>query len=155
MMLPPAGIEVLRGFLRDQQQAEHIEIEMLVEMFGRDALQRRELVDARIVDENVDRAERLDGLGDHFFHMPGVGQIAMDGDGFAALADDGGDHALGGLLAGAVVDGNRRALSGEPGGDFGADAFGCAGHQRHFAFKSLGHLCLPLIAGCADYSIVQ
>ena len=109
------------GFLRNQEKAEHVEIEMLVEVFGRDAIQRRELVEARIVDEDVDRAERLDGLGHHLFHMVGVGKIAMDGDGLAALAGDGSHHTLSGLLAGAVVDGNGGALRGEADRDLGAD----------------------------------
>ncbi len=141
-----------RGFLRNQQQAKHVEIEMLVEVFGRDAIQRRELVKARIVDENVDGAERLDGLGHHFLHMAGVGKIAMNGDGLAALAGDRSHHALGGFLAGAVVDGNRRTLRGQADRDLGADTLGCAGYQRHFAFKSLGHLALH---DRADAQVIQ
>ena len=123
---------------------------MLVEMLRRDGLERRELVDARVVDEDVDRAERLDGLGDHAFHVFGIGQVAVDGDGFATLGDDGGDHAVGGLFAGAVVDGNRRTLGGEPSRDFGTDAFGCAGYERNFAFESLGHRMLFRVRRDAD-----
>ncbi len=36
-----------RGFLRHQEQPEHVEIEMLVEVLGGDAVQRRELVKGR------------------------------------------------------------------------------------------------------------
>ena len=115
---------------------------MLVEVLGGNAIQRSELVEPGVVDEDVDRAERLDGLGHHRFHIAGVGEIAMDGDGFAALAGDRSHHALGRLLAGAVVDGNRGTLGGEADRDLGADTLGCAGYQRHFAFKSLGHLAL-------------
>ena len=66
----------------------------------------------------------------------------MDGNGLAALAGDGSHHPVGGLFAGTVVDGNRRAVSGEANRDLGADPLGRAGYQRHFAFKSLGHLAL-------------
>jgi hypothetical protein len=131
---------VPRGFLRDQQQAKHVEIEMLVEVFGRDAIQGCELVEPGIVDEDVDRTERLHGRGHDFFHIAGVGEIAVHGSGFAALGGDRCDHALGRRFAGAVVDGDRRTLGGEANRDLGADTLGCAGYQRHFAFKSPGHL---------------
>ena len=38
-----------RGLLRNQEKPEHVEIEMLVEVLGRDAIQRREFVEARIL----------------------------------------------------------------------------------------------------------
>ncbi|MGY4431481.1 hypothetical protein ACVWWO_003958 [Bradyrhizobium sp. F1.13.1] len=125
-----------------------------MEMLGRDGLERRELVNAGVVDEDVDGAERLHGLGDNVFHIFGFGQIALDGDGFATLGDDGGDHAVRSLLAGAVVDGDRRTLGREPGRDFGTDAFGCAGHERNFSFESLGHHILHHPAR-RRHSIVQ
>jgi hypothetical protein len=112
---------VPRGFLRDQQQAKHVEIKMLVEVLGRNAIQRRELVEPGIVDEGVDRAKCLHGFGHHRFHMAGVGEIAVHGNGFAALSGSLRDHALGRLFAGAVVDGDRRTLGGEANRDLGAD----------------------------------
>ncbi|MGY2932437.1 hypothetical protein ACVWZ6_002039 [Bradyrhizobium sp. GM6.1] len=96
----------------------------------------------------------LHGFRDYTFHVLGIGQIAVDRDGFATLGDNGGDDAVGGLLAGAVVDGDRRALGREPRGDFGTDAFGCAGHERNFSFESLGHHILHHPAR-RRYSIVQ
>ena len=123
---------------------------MLVKMLRRDGLERRELVNARVVDEDVDRTERLHGLRDDAFHVFGIGQVAVHGDSFATLGDDGGDHAVGGLFAGAVVDGNRRTLGREPGGDFGTNAFGCAGHERNFAFESLGHRMSSVVWRDAD-----
>jgi len=110
------------GFLRNQQQAKHIKIKMLVEVFGGDVVQGRELVETRVVDEDVDHTERLDGLSDHGFHLVGVGEIAMDSDGFASLAGDGRHHAVRSLPAGTVVDGNRGTLSRKTSGDFGTDA---------------------------------
>jgi hypothetical protein len=135
---------VLRRLTRDQQQAKHIEVEMLVEMLRRDGLERGELVDTRVVDEDIDRTERLHRLRDDVLHVLRLGQIAMNRDGFAPLGGDGGDHPVGGLLARAVIDGNRRALGRKPGGDFGTYAFGCACYQRNLAFESLGH-CISSI----------
>ena len=84
--------------------------------------------------------------------MAGVGKIAMDGDSLAALAGDRSHHALGGFFAGAVVDGNGGAFGGQAGRDLGADTLGCAGYQRHFALKSLGH---PALHVSANAHIVQ
>ena len=66
-----ARYKVPHRFAGDQKKAEHIEVELLVEMLGGDGLERHKLVNARVVDKDVDRTERLDGLGDHAFHMVG------------------------------------------------------------------------------------
>ena len=52
---------MLHRSLGGQQEAEHIDVKVLVEVFGGDAVERRELVDAGVVDEDVDRAELLLG----------------------------------------------------------------------------------------------
>jgi uncharacterized linocin/CFP29 family protein len=49
MMLPPASLKRPRDFLRHQQQTGYIEIEMLVEMFRRDAVEGCKIVDPALL----------------------------------------------------------------------------------------------------------
>jgi len=44
------GADVLDGFFRGEQQAEHIEVELLVEVLGGDGFERREFVNASVID---------------------------------------------------------------------------------------------------------
>ena len=46
-------------FLRGENQPQHVEIEHLVKVLGRDVFQRLEIIDAGIVDQHVEPAERL------------------------------------------------------------------------------------------------
>ena len=50
--------EMLRRGLRRQQRPQHVDVEDLVELRLGDRLERREFVDAGIVDENVEAADR-------------------------------------------------------------------------------------------------
>ena len=52
--------KVLGGFLADQQQAQHIDVECLVKMLFGDLFERLHLVDAGIVDQDVETAKGLD-----------------------------------------------------------------------------------------------
>ena len=54
---------MLDGSLGGEKQAENIEVELLVEVLGRDLFKRAEFIDSGIVDQNVDRTELFsDGL---------------------------------------------------------------------------------------------
>jgi hypothetical protein len=50
---------VLHALLRRQQEPEHIDVEVLVKEILGDSLERRELVDAGVVDQDVEPAVRL------------------------------------------------------------------------------------------------
>ena len=58
----------------------------------------------------------------------------MDGDGFAAGGLDAGNDLLGCVFAAGIVDGDGSAVGREFTGDGRANALGCAGDQRDFAF---------------------
>ena len=68
-----------------------------------------------------------------------MGDVGLDGDGFAALFDDFGDDFVRACLAGGIVDYDRGAFGSERFGDACADAFGGAGYDGDLIFK-FGHL---------------
>ena len=109
---------------------------MLVEVLRRHALERRELVDAGVVDEDVEPAERLLRLGEQALDVGLLRHVGLDGDGLAALAGDLGDDAVGPFLAGGVVDDDGRPLGRQVPGDGGADALGRAGDDGDLARES-------------------
>ena len=57
----------LRRLLCRQQQAQHVDVEMPVKVLFRDLLERQKIIDAGIVDQNVQPAERLLRLWKIFF----------------------------------------------------------------------------------------
>src|ERR1700759_1303730 len=57
-------IEALECCLRCEQKSENIDVELFVEMLGGERFERSKLVDARVVDQNVDGAELLDDVVD-------------------------------------------------------------------------------------------
>ena len=117
---------MLDRFLRGENQAENIQIKLLVEMFVGDVFQRAEFVDARVVHENVELAERLLRFGEQAVNVHLLGNVALHGNGLAARAGDFGDDLVRAGLAGSVIDDDRRAFRREMSGDGSADAFGCA-----------------------------
>ena len=132
MMLPPFA-EVLHGRLRREERAEHVDVEDAVELLLRHRLDRRELVDARVVDEDVELAVALDRGLDDPARVVGLGHVAADGDRLAAVGGDGRHDGLRPGLAGGVVDDHRGTLGGERLGDGGADALGRAGDHCNLA----------------------
>jgi hypothetical protein len=57
------AVEMFQRLLRREDQAEHVQIELLPEMVLGDLFQRRELLNAGVVHENVNAAERFPGFG--------------------------------------------------------------------------------------------
>ena len=111
MTLPPLAVEVLRRFLGGQQKAEDVEVELRVEELFGDLVERREGIDAGVVDQNVELAEGLLGFGEEAGDVGLLRYVALHGDGFAALGGDGGDDLAPRPLAGRIVDDDGRALS--------------------------------------------
>ena len=98
-----------------------------------------EIVDAGVVDQDVELAERLFGFGEESLDFGRFGDVGLHGDGLAAFFVDVGDDAVRAFLAGAVVDDDGRAFGGQLFGDRGADAFGCPGDDGDFASEFLSH----------------
>jgi hypothetical protein len=115
--------EVLGRGLRDQQEAEDVDIELLVEVFGSDGLKGQHFVDTRVVDEDVEFAIGLKGRIDDGLRVGGLGDVALDGYGFAAGLGDGLDDHVGTGFAGGVVNDHGGASGSEGCGDCCADAF--------------------------------
>ena len=118
-----------------KDHAQDVEVVLAVEVVGVNFLDRGELVDARVVHEDVEPAERLV----RFFEEPcdvfGVRQVGLHGHRFAALGFDLGDDCVGRSLARTVVDNDRGAAGCQLPGDLRADALGRAGDDGDFVFE--------------------
>jgi len=100
---------------------------VIVKEFFGDAFERRELVDAGIVHQNVQLARRLFWfLREEADDVGCLRDVGLHGDGFAALGGDLLHDAIGAFLAGGVIDDDGGALSGKRDGDRRADSFGRA-----------------------------
>jgi hypothetical protein len=75
---------VLESCLGGEQQAEHVHVELLVEVLRRDGFDGAELVDAGIVDQDADGSQFAGDFGDERADGFGIGQVGLDGDGLAA-----------------------------------------------------------------------
>src|SRR6188768_3905215 len=115
---------MLHRFLGRKQQAADVDVKDPLVMFDRDGLERLELVDARVVHEDVEPAEGGLGFGDEAGDVSGLGDVALNGDGLAAGGDDLGDNLVSTGLAGGIVDDDGSSGGGEVLGDGGADALG-------------------------------
>src|SRR5260221_1088443 len=93
-----AFAQVLDGSLRGEQETEDVDVEDLVVVIFCEGFDGQELVDAGVVDQDVEVAEVLDGCVDEALSLSGLGHVAMDGDGFATGGRDGGDHSIGASL---------------------------------------------------------
>ena len=142
-MLPrPAFVHLLDGALRAEELPLDVEVEhLVVDRLGgvRDRLRAG---DAGVVDEDVEPAERGDGLLDDADALGGGAEVAVDGDGGAAGSGDLGDGRLGALAAAGIVEGDLRALAREGPGDALPDTHAGAGDQRG-ASAEIRHVVLP------------
>ena len=82
-----------------------------MEVLGRHVFERGELVDARIIDQDVELTECLLRLGEEPMDVGLVGDVCLHGDRPAALGGDFRDDAVGARLARAVVNDHGRTLS--------------------------------------------
>ena len=101
---------------------------------------RRALLDARVIDQDVQATERRDGFVHHADHLGFTGNIALYKDAAAGRAclqhffENG--FRFRPLLGTAVIDGYQRAFFGEPNGGRPADAGGSTGNEDRFACKT-------------------
>jgi len=115
-----------------------------VELLLRDLPERRKLVDARVVDKDVQAAEGFLGLGEEALHIGCLGHIPLHRDRFAALSHDLGNHTVGALFAGGVIHHDGRSLRGQALRNTLANSLGCAGDDRDFIVQ-LTHCSLPMM----------
>ena len=123
------GADELDGCLGGEEKTEDVEVELAVEVLGGDLVDGAELVDAGVVDEDVEVAvllfDRGEGAGDVF----GFGEVALDGGCLAPGGGDVGYDLVGSGFAGGVVDDDRGPGGGEVAGDGGSDALGGSGDE--------------------------
>ena len=100
MILPPAGSIMLDGLLRHQKQAQYIEVEQREKVLHRDLFQRQVLVEARVVDEDVELAERFLRFGKQMLNILGLGDIGLESDRLPLLVPNALDD---GIRAGPVA----------------------------------------------------
>ena len=96
--------------LRRKQGAQHIDVELLVEVFLGDRLDRREFIDARIIDQHVELAEMRDRCLDYCFGVRRLRYVALDRDSLAAGFGDRFDDLVGASLARRIVNHDCSAL---------------------------------------------
>ena len=116
-----------------------------MELLFSDRFDRGELVNARVVDQDIQTAVILDGCIDDALRLGGFRDVAPHGNCPATGCSDGGHHGICSGFAGGIVDHNRSAFCGECLSDGGSDTFGCACDDCdltfefthvHFSFKS-------------------
>ena len=108
----------------------------LVPLLGRELLDRRHVLDAGIVDEDVDRPEGCLGLPDHAGDLVRLRHVGRRMDGLdAELGLDAAPRALDLARIAEAVEDHVGAFFGHGPGDGEADAAGRAGHDRGFGAK--------------------
>ena len=96
---------VASGELRELERASEVDLEDAVPVFESDFFGSSTVDGAGVVDEDIDAAQRSDGLMEEVFGSVDVREIRLEGVGFAACGVDG----RGGVIGGAAVAmaGNR------------------------------------------------
>jgi hypothetical protein len=97
-----------------------------VEVFFSDRLERCQVVDACVVDQDVELAERGLRFGEHTVTVRLLRDVRLNLDCLPAAAGYFGDYLVCARLAGGVVDDHGSAFGREIYGDGCSDAFGCA-----------------------------
>src|SRR4029453_1754940 len=115
-----------------------------MEVFGGDVLERGELVDARVVDQDVETTEGLPRLGEEPIDLLLLRHVGLHRDGLTTTASDVGDHAVGTLLAGGIVDDDGGAGLGPMPGGGGADPPGGPGDVGHLVAE-LAHVAISSV----------
>jgi hypothetical protein len=118
------------GSFRGQQKAQHIQVELAVELLRGDLLDGPEGVDAGVVDEDVEPPVCPRNLRVDARDVLRLREVALDRRHIAAGGDYVGDDLVGVRLAGGVVDDDRRPRERQVFGDRRADALGRAGDER-------------------------
>jgi len=119
--------EVLDCLLRTEDQAQDVQVELLVEVLRGDGFDRCELVDARVVHQDVEPAERRLRLREQAADVRLLREVRLHRDRLTAGPLDLRHNLVGAGLARRVVHHHRRTLRGELLRDLGSDALRRAG----------------------------
>ena len=130
---------MLDGFLRCQQQPQHVEVKVLVKVLGADRLQRRKLIDAGVVHEDVELAEGLLRLRKQPANVFGPGDVGLDGDGFPTRLPNALDDCLCPGLAGGLIDHDGRTGARQVLGNRRTDSFRRARDHSDLPIQFLRH----------------
>ena len=135
---PPLLDHLLRRRLGAQPRAGEVDGDDLVPAVDREVDERGLVLDAGVIDHDVEPTERLDGLVDQRLHLVGFGDVRLDAEAFAAgLGDliEGGRALVAGVAVADPVDHHARPLGGHRDGDRLPDTSRRAGHDRHFVLE--------------------
>src|ERR1043166_8414264 len=134
--------EVFQGLLRREKQAEDIGIVLTMELFFRHRLQWLEAINAGVVNQDVQLAERFLRRGEEVFDVGPFRDVSFDRNGLSASLRDFVHHLVRAFRGAGVVHDNVRAFRGEMPRDVRADAFGGA---RYYGYFSCEFLCLHFL----------
>ena len=76
---------MLCRFLRSENQAKDVEVEMFVEVLFGNRFERLEFIDSRVVDENIELAERLLRFGKELLQLRMFCDVRLHGESPAAV----------------------------------------------------------------------
>jgi hypothetical protein len=130
--------ELLHRRLGGEQEPQDVDVEHLVELVLGDVRDRREFIDAGIVDQDVEAAVGRDRGVDYALRLGGLRDVAVRGDGLAARLLDDAHDGVGALLARRIVDDDRGAFGRQGLGDRRPDSLRCAGDNGDLT-RELGH----------------
>jgi hypothetical protein len=114
----------------------HVDGDDRVPLSDREFLDRRDMLDAGIVHQDVESAVGFDRRFDHFRDLRRLGHVGRRMDGVHGVVRGQLRGGLGDLLPVAeAVEHHRRAVRGERAGDGESDAAGRSGDERDLAFQ--------------------
>ena len=143
LRIQPAALRAHVGQreLHEVERGAHARLERARDVALAELRERTVRAERRVVDEDVDRAERGARGGHEALARLRIEDVALDRDGAPAVGLDRGDRlaqrsrdTVGRAVETARHRGDRRALGGEPPRDRGADSAARAGHERDSSF---------------------
>ena len=142
--MPAAALDHVRdGGVGAVEDGVEVRGDDLAPLLDAEAADRAVAVDAGVVDEDVEAAERLHGLFDEHRALVGMSHAGLDEEDFLALVLHGLDQGLGFVLALVVVDDDLCAVVGELERDGLAEASRASGDDRHLVLQNAQLIVLP------------
>src|SRR5262245_20052095 len=136
--------ELLSGLLRHQEQAEDVEIELLVKMLRGHIFKWGEIVNAGVVYQDVQLVEFFVCFGKQPLDVGWIGNVGLDGHSRAAVFGDFIYNTIGCFPARRIVDNDGCAFSREVLSDGGTNSLRGTVVNCSLAEKVLGHDYDPL-----------
>src|ERR1700686_1775907 len=127
---------MLDGGLRRKDRSEYVDIENPVELFFSHRLDWRELINARVIDQDVNPTVILYRCIDDGLCIRSLGNITLDRDGSTTRFGDGSDNIVSPRFTGRIIYDYRRAFRRQCLHDSRSDAFGRPGNDCHLTCES-------------------